>query len=433
MCFNIFGMYTTRSQKDELVRMFKVIKPPMCVVIDDLAFAGELKAASPGTEVITRDFRYDFDNAHRQLSPEQWMIAHQAAGEAGFTLYANNEPAWNVELINWLHDIAKRCIAKRWKVVLGNFSVGTPGEMAWGIGKDLLTTIGNNRQYLRLGLHEYAPTLWTYEFGRETDATRWVGVGGLPYLVGRYRWVLKYCHDNSIPAPLIAFTEWGFDTIHAAIEWQKTVPGFKEPMGIINSRPAFGAWGGGKADHYAFLSLKAMWERLYRQDSANILGMALFCYGHEGGSLWQYFDWSKTIVPQYILADGGFKKGEIPVSYTIVSQGTIVKQQIINNISTILNQRSIPSTDGIDKGDVHNGDTINLVIDSHALSGVYTWRRIIVDGESRWIAVKGGGINALFSDLPEPEIPPATRAEIRASLAGMVTELNRLIAQIDEL
>jgi hypothetical protein len=426
--YNIHAMFMSRQQKDELTRHMKAVQPSMCVVMDDIGFAVELKKAVPGMEVVHRDFRYDLDHAHRQMSPATWIGAHQPAAEAGLTLYADNETAWDAASIAWFSEVARLCVARKWKVVLGNFSVGTPGENSWSIGKDLLTYIGQNRQYLRLGLHEYMAALWTYEFGRETDRAKWGAVNvptdAKPYICGRYRWLLDYCRDNNIPAPLIAITEWGMDTIHAVIEWQRTLPGFHARMGVLRCETVYRQWGGDPW-RYAYESLKYLWEKVYKPDSANILGVALFCYGGAGD--WgAHFDFSKTSVPSLIEQEGGFKKGSTPVA---IIQGSTVEQKIISNIPT-LNRRAQPSTSAAIKGTLKSGDLINLVIDSDADANGYEWRRIVVAGVSEWIAIKGPDIDAQFTSPPAPEPPlsDADRAAIRAFLNETIEECNRLLA-----
>jgi hypothetical protein len=116
---------------------------------------------------------------------------------------------------------------------------------------------------------------------------------------------------------------------------------------------------------------------------------------------------------------------------TMPINGTVKQTKVIGNIPNGLNRRLFPDISAAAEARaLQNGDVVELFTDSSAVADDYDWQRIMFEGRSSWIAVKGGSINVVFTD-PEPPVSETTRAQIRASLVEMRDEINALLAVLD--
>lgn len=227
------------------------------------------------------------DNAQNNYTPQQWADINAPYAAMGFTTHANNEPNFNPETIEWLLAIAWICVQRGWRCVLGNWSVGTPPENEWHKAEALLRYVAQHRNLLSIGLHEYTAHLTTLEFGKITDPAQFptISPNTKPYLMGRFRWMLDYCKAQGFKAPNIVFTEWGYDTIHAVINWQSGLPGYQHGAGYQICKPYWQTvkpvgWTLGR---YAARQLGWIWKELY-QKHPEVKGACFFC--SDGAGAW---------------------------------------------------------------------------------------------------------------------------------------------------
>lgn len=314
MGMNIDGLFISGEQKSQLISYLSVDQPDSVLVINSVPFAAEMKGRFPYMNVIYRDMGLpNQDNLWSQISPQTWWSIYAEAASYGLVVHTNNEPAITKGMVDWEIECAKIAIQNKAKVVLCNFSVGTPetpnnNPLQYELLKPLFKLVCENPEYLFLGVHCYAATNWYAEFGGSTDHEKWVKDLNhtRPNLLGRFKRINDYCVLNFGSLPNIIITEWGFDTIHAYYNYQSTVPGFSNShMGIGKSILAFQTWKGNLAswEQYAFIQLQSAWNALYKKEK-NIKGVCFFCWGGQG--VWKdYFDISQypKLVEQLKLGD----------------------------------------------------------------------------------------------------------------------------------
>ncbi len=227
------------------------------------------------------------DNSWSQMTPQQWFNAYLPYRNVAYGDYCDNEPGYNAQSIAWWSACADLCIAARRPAVLYNASVGTPHETSWHLAQDFLRKLSAHRGLLYLGIHEYAPSLTTYEFGKQTDPAHFptVPLTARPYLTGRFRWLLDYCKSQGFTAPDIILTEWGWDSIAdpSVAAWQTGIPGYEHGAGYQISKRAWQVWkpANWTVGKYAAYQLAWLWRHVY-QPHPEIIGACLFTYNGAG-------------------------------------------------------------------------------------------------------------------------------------------------------
>lgn len=370
-------------------------RPSMVLVMDNLDFAISLKPYVK--HVVYRDWGWgDQNNVWDKYSPDEFVAIHMPAIQAGLWLYVDNEPGFNDTIIEWLYQTAVRILAVGGKAVVGNWAVGNPGENEWYKAHKLLQLCHNFPKRLAIGLHEYIETDWLHPFGMHLHPRDWDSVNiptdVLPYTIGRYRWLIKYCKSVGLHVK-IAFTEYGFDEVASVHDWQKTVPGYRYAMGINNCLVAFWIWGQGMNPvEYAYLSLKYAWEKLYYYYSNWFLGAVVFTVS---GSSWEDFDLLNTNIIEYLKQNPFRVKDQENMEYVIVQPGSVRKSVEFTfynvdgspNEAGTVNIRRLPSTSAEKLGTIVHKQVMALYVDSEAIGSGYTWRRVqMADGGDAWVA-----------------------------------------------
>lgn len=297
--YNVHAQYLSGEQKYALKQHLLRINPAMVLILDDLHYAIEIKRALPDTAVIFRRYHPSNnggdDNVHMKLTPQQWLEGY-ADTPKDLMLYAGNEPGISQALFDWTLEACKLTIAAGRKAVVLNFSVGVPEKTDWIKADPLLRFIGQHRNSIYVGLHEYSASLWSYEFAGASAIlpNQWpTKITGSSWLLGRYRALLDYCRMKSIPTPRIAITEHGWDGIAAAADFQRNLRHANTCDGagaMWCNVPQWEEWTRGTGmswQKYAYLQIQAGWNALYRHDK-EIVGFALFSYGGQGR--WQLYD-----------------------------------------------------------------------------------------------------------------------------------------------
>lgn len=387
MTYNIHGVYLTGDQKHALKQHLQRLKAPMCVVMDDLHLAIEIKALLPNCEVIFRRYMPD-DNAHLSMTPQQWLSSY-ADVPTNLTLYNNNEPGINQALFDWTLECAKLTISAGRKACLLNLSVGVPEAADWNKADALLRCVAQHRDRLLIGLHEYSPSLWAYEFsgGSAILPASWpTKIPGSSWLLGRYRVLLEHCRAKGIPTPRIAITEHGWDYIHAAASWQDGLQhrGDCESAGAFwCNMPQWDSWAQGagmSSERYAYLQIQAGWDALYRYDP-EIVGFALFCYGGQGR--WAWYDSKDAHEFTALMEQGNWAK--INTTPPIDPPQPAPQDGVFKYL---MNVRTQPTTSAPKMGSIPAGTPAPLP-------------PLIKSGNYIWIATGGGYVAVLQLDTGE--------------------------------
>lgn len=377
-------------------------QPAMIVCMDGHARALELARLLPSTQVIFR--RYLPDDIWQTMSPQDWITAHVGYGGQPPNLwyYALNEPPLNSTVIAWLETVARLCLARAWRVVLGNFSVGVPEPSQWQNARALLSLISANPNRLMLGLHEYWPTYAPHEFQQQIEPPHsWPTVAEIarPWILGRFRHLLDYCKSAGIKTPRIAITEWGTDRIDAVSAWQTQTPGYYQRTGYKVAARAWSAWPRDSLSvgRYAGAMAKWAWRNFYAMHP-EIAGVAWFCAGGQGD--WRTY-YNVLDEPEFLASvEKGFEMSTQTATYEIRNTGTRVQKARLIGVSA-LNLRSIPSTtNNSPVGRLKQGDVFEYYADSDARNFVagaedLRWRRHV---NGNWFAI----VTDRESDMLQP-------------------------------
>lgn len=124
-------------------------------------------------------------------------------------LHGHNEAGIGQTVLNWERAFAEKVLELEGRVVLLNLNPGTPEPEQIVPVEYLLKFMSDNRDRVKLGLHEYFPVQWDR---------------GKGYLVGRFQnWnnFLRSLSKSTIQ-PAIFITEFGSDMVDA--QWQKNLP-----------------------------------------------------------------------------------------------------------------------------------------------------------------------------------------------------------------
>ncbi len=167
--------------------------------------ANEIAQMRPDLTVVYRDYwppSTGDDNLHRQVTPEQYIDRMLSLDLAPDILWhVNNEPTEYSSLTPWLLETLDRADRIGRRLVVGNFSTGTPEPNYWrSTLASLLERLSGTWHVL--GLHEY--------INGDLDRSD-------PWFIGRYQFVLDACSARDIEPPLMAITEHGYDLVGS---WQ---------------------------------------------------------------------------------------------------------------------------------------------------------------------------------------------------------------------
>lgn len=387
--WNVEGTFTDKHEWARLLEICKRTRPTAMLIISNPSRAAELRNALPATEIIYRQHIEREETEWPKISPAQWYAYTAEQARAGFTVHSPNEPGpLTDQLYQWLMEYARICVQNKKRAVIGNFSVGMPHETSWARYPQLLDYIAANRQYLRLGLHEYAPHLMSAEYTLDPRPSAWprVPADSKPYLVGRYRWI-----PRDVP---IIFTEFGWDTIPSAPfnAWQWTLEGMRERAGY---RVAAAWWAtvdrqGLTVQQYAARQIKWAFDQFCRNDP-RVKGACFFTWGNQGD--WrEFYNVSDQEEFQETLMGFDLSSTAQTVNYEIRNQGTRLTRARMTGVAAV-NLRSVPTTTANNPvGLIREGETVEYYADSEAVnfvSGREAWRWHRTAGNT-WFALVDG-------------------------------------------
>ncbi len=314
--FNIHSAGVKDRQR--IIDWHRTAQPAWTLVLDDTSLVRDIKNVSPKTEVIYRAYPGGGDESiWQRLSPEQWVAEARRKSEGlGCWVYCLNEPGFGDDVLNWLCKVIDIAMPAGLKLVIGNFSVGTPEPGAWGspAAVNLLSRLNKHRANLVLGLHEYAVGVITSGFvgGAPTELyieghlahrdfispANWPGrneaLNTTMWHVGRVKFLLNACRKMGINPPRVVMTECGFDSLTSdpstdLRRWIASLPTNEgEIRGWRSLRPywakVYPQWSHEQA---YFEALKYAWNTIYA--GTTVEGMVVYCYGHADAQ-WASFD-----------------------------------------------------------------------------------------------------------------------------------------------
>lgn len=289
---------------NRLLAFVSRLRPGWIVVKNNLDLALALATQYPSMQVVYRQWPDD-DRPTRQ-SPASYIteMVGKVGGRSNVWLYANNESGFSPAVLSWLHDVIDLAGSHNLKVVVGNFSVGTPEPNDWSRpdALDFLRACSDNRDHVVIGLHEYAVGVITSGFvgGAPDDPrhTNYIPVASWPEAIdsfplptlwhcGRFNFLVQTCEAKGIPVPRLLITEHGFDDVSDLKAWAQTLPRDGDIKGWTTLGKAWHQWYPQWSHEQAYAEQLLYADRAIYQGTA-VEGQCIFCWGDSGG--WSTLD-----------------------------------------------------------------------------------------------------------------------------------------------
>lgn len=382
---------------DLLVQTLRKNPAPLCVVQNDLGKAERLRREFPAMRVIYRITTADNpdDNAQDIFDPASYldrsinMGSFAEAARIGCWVYVNNEPDWSRSL-EWCRQVGALLVARGWRGVLGNWSVGVPEPEQIGEADALFKLAHAHRGRIMLGWHEYFPYGYAAHdvFGPQLrPVADWPETAPADtHILGRMRRALRYCRPRGYRIEA-ALTEYGSDTVHAAedmrqVAWAKPTDRFGWQLAKVR----YPAWHNlGLPDSETLYARSLAWAwRVFYQPWPEVVGAAHFCFGRTGD--WRYYDVSDNPYLLDLIAQEEFTVSSSN-THTIINEGTTLERARVTMLDGApLNVRVLPHTGATVVGTLKTGEEIEYYSDSRATNTgatIYEWRRL---KSGRWFA-----------------------------------------------
>lgn len=399
------------------------IKPKWSLVMDGLAFLQQLQVVSPLTQFIHRNHAITDgdDDVFKRLPPKEWLEAHAEEIRVGVWMTTTCEAGWSQAVIDWHLELMRLAIPAKAKLVIGNWSVGTPEPDAIGMAKPLLQLCADHPDLFVLGLHEYAGAVITSGLvGGAPDGRTKKGEIVHPdyqsqaawplngeakslthWLCGRFQFWVAYCHSVGITPPRIVLTEAGFDDISDIAWWTANLPRTEPYKNIAGYKTlqaywkrVFPQW---SHDQAYFKQLEYSENNIYA--GTEVEGACIYNYGHidpkwepddvEGRTEFLGYMESHAVVIQSPYIPDMFTSGD---DYRISTPGAFINVHPATDI-TSANIGKIPN------------DAIVTVLQEAKGQGDY-FRYVKYGGTTGWIAMQNGGVKfAPYIPPPAVEIP----------------------------
>lgn len=335
LSFNVLAN-AANFQAGKLLNLLARYRVGWLLVMNNLDFARQVKALDPGINVIYRSWPDD-DAPTRYGYLERLKDLHQQTAGMDCWLYTNNESGFSDHVLDWSSNLmlANRNLGYHRKLVVGNFSSGTPNPDDWKrpAARRFIETINANRECVRLGLHEYMGAVWTSGFAGGIQPEQWpTSVEGIStWHVGRWRFLQQACRDMGIECPRIIITEHGMDDTSDIKAWLETLiktPPFLNIRGwksCVNQWAAW--WPGWTAQRAYFEQIKQADKVLYA--GSQVEAQLIFGWGDSGG--WEAFDVqdadelhelliaAQSVEPAAGVIPAGWYRSEDPKSWYIRS------------------------------------------------------------------------------------------------------------------
>jgi hypothetical protein len=324
------------------------INPTAVLFMDALELARETAVILQNTIVIHRDFaQYNGDDdLVKKISAEMWVDSQLKLGAPNVWRYCGNEQGYSPDVITWLVKVIRYNATKPnpLKLVIGNFSAGTPGQPGhpieddWKLAHDLLMLCDQYRAWLIVGCHEYnAGVITDGLYGGYADnagvqpgqpggknlvpSSAWpMSIDGInTFHMGRFRFLLNYCKSAGIKPPRIIITEWGFDSMGDVKPWLNTLQktgGYDEIIGWRSLAAQWGAWYGktpGWDAETAYFQQLRWADRVIYRPSGVVEGQLIFTWSQSPDWVKKGFDVSTAGTFQGLLEQSVKDTGPIPL------------------------------------------------------------------------------------------------------------------------
>jgi hypothetical protein len=400
------------------------VKPKWSLVMDGLPLLQQLQTASASTNFIHRNYTVTGgdDDVFKRLSPKQWLKDHAEEVRAGIWTTTTCEPGWSQEVIDWHVELMRLAIPAKAKLVIGNWSVGTPDPDAIRMAKQMLQLCADHPELFVLGLHEYAgavitsglvggaPDGWTEKHDKQyhpdyQKQASWPMNGEARVLThwhcGRFKFWLDYCRDAGISAPRIVLTEVGFDDV-ADIGWwtaslphtapYKNIAGYKTLQAYW--KQTFPQW---SHDQAYFKQLEHAENNTYADTPVE--GACIYNYGHDDPK------WEPDDVEGRTEFLGYMEAHAMPVQPTYTPDTfTSGDEYRISTPGAFINVHPVPNITSGSIVKVPN-DAVVKVLQESKEQGDY-FRYIEYAGATGWIAMQNGGVK-FAPYIPPPDPKPA--------------------------
>jgi hypothetical protein len=386
----------------------------VCINANDSASAiGRTLEVAKVFKGVTSYRKYIPDNAAWQgIPPARFVEMHEDFAGTGIFVLAENEPAWNDQVLDWLYEVGVEGIRSGVRLILGNWSVGVPDHNQWRNPKALrlLKLIADNPMRLKLGLHEYFQTFWTRSITNDHRPESWpakISPDVTLHHVGRFRTVIRVARENGIVMPpgSIAITEHGpdilFDLPEKDCKGAPTCIGKWQVMGYQD-------W-----QEYLYRNVQACWDVIYKP-SLEVCGVAYYCMTDNLG---QYGEYNVFTMSDFrdLYRKGNFMQ----TTSTPTSPLKLGRQKFIGET---VNFRPAPNTSEtfIPPIVIKGGDIVTVLGASTKHDGNNTWQKVRFNDRDGYVAINIGRWE---------ELPP-TNDSARAVL---MNEIARLRAAADAL
>lgn len=395
--YNIHG--NNVPDKERLYHHLATIQPSICVVMDNVNLAINIKNITPKTEVVVRVFpsgKTD-DNIHRDYSADEYFRWYESQNiPSTLSWYVNNEPHWDSDVIDWLFEFAQYCLNVNRKVVLGNFSVGVPEPHQIREARKLIKLASEHPDILRIGLHEYAQLHWTsYISEASRDNPPQNTYDHDFFLMGRYLFWHRYCEDNGLELPQIYITEWGFDKIHGIGGGQHAI------------EDTWDSWGRSDFQNYAYEQLLQAYRLLYRN-----VPVALFCWGRLPD--WVNYDYSN--MPQF--------QDLLEITTIPDDEDHNMKTVKLNSGVIAVNVRTHPDLSGRVIDVLNNKDRVTVFDEPVVSADGYIWQKIEKGDQPGWAAAN---FFVLVDEIEEDD----TLTQILEQLRTIQASIKSLISLVE--
>jgi hypothetical protein len=326
----------------ELKSFVKRLDPGAIVIMDGMTLAQDIASMLPTCTVIHRDYStyHGDDDLVNRITPEHWLDTQYNLGAPHIWRQAGNEMGFTPSLA-WYEKLIQYNLTKSnpLRMVIGNFSVGTPEPDAWSKAHQLLELASKHRDIVIWGSHEYFAAVPTSGFygGYPDNAGVQPGAPGGKNLIhpaswptnttnitlwhcGRFRFMLNECQKAGIPAPRIILTEHGADDVRDIQGWldmlQKTAPytnirGWKTLVNQWHS--SYPQW----SAEQAYFEMLAYLDAAVYQNSP-VEAQCLFTWSNKAE--WGDFDIAHASTLQNALVAYSVAKSPIPAPPPVVIQ-----------------------------------------------------------------------------------------------------------------
>lgn len=238
--FNING--ANAGDTAAIINWHRDNKPAWALVMDSAGLASDIKAASPATNVIIRNYAIDgkpglgHEDTAKTWTPEAFIAeAVKQQEHRDLWVQVGNESGFSDELLIWTAQVIQRAAvynltaSQPLKLVVLNHAVGTPQPADWKRtpAVKVLELASKYREWCVIGFHEYFNIVPTSGFRGGNpmwiQPEDWPGVPqntGALWHCGRFEFALEACRENGItPYPRMVLTEHGTDDVSDIKQW----------------------------------------------------------------------------------------------------------------------------------------------------------------------------------------------------------------------